>query len=85
VLLAEGGGGPDTGVAPLLLLPDPHTAERDQKNEPSGEWSKKGRGGASPLEAPPPAREALSGYDCLPQVMVSSRRSKVEICGSPMM
>lgn len=30
VLPAEGGGGPDTGVAPLLRLPDPQAAERDQ-------------------------------------------------------
>lgn len=27
VLLTEGGGGPDTGVAPLLRLPDPQAAE----------------------------------------------------------
>lgn len=33
VLLAEGGGGPDTGVAPLLRLPDPQAAERDDEGE----------------------------------------------------
>lgn len=69
VLLAEGGGGPDTGVAPLLLLPDPHTAERDQKDDHKESGAKKGRGGASPLEAPHPARGA-HGYDCLPQAGV---------------
>lgn len=47
VLLAEGGGGPDTGVAPLLLLPDPHAMERDHENgrkeiqsEPERGWCK---------------------------------------------
>ena len=36
VLLAEGGGGPDTGVAPLLRLPDPQAAERDHKDGRKG-------------------------------------------------
>lgn len=31
-VLAEGGGGPDTGVAPLLRLPDPQAAERDHED-----------------------------------------------------
>ena len=36
VLLAEGGGGPDTGVAPLLRLPDPQAAERDHEDGRKG-------------------------------------------------
>lgn len=36
VLLAEGGGGPDTGVAPLLRLPDPQAADRDHEDGRKG-------------------------------------------------
>lgn len=95
VLLAAGGGGPDTGVAPLLRLPDPHAAERDQKDEPIREVEQTVRGRSHPLSlflAPHPGREAR-GYDCPPEVVASPSAIKVPglskmagysfICGKP--
>lgn len=54
VLLAGGGGGPDTGVAPLLRLPDPQATDRDHKDERKGINRELGEIGVSsfPLVAP---------------------------------
>lgn len=67
VLLAEGGGGPDTGVAPLLRLPDPQAAVGPQG------WEKNKSGALEGLGQGPPHTVATEACDSdpLPQMVVS--------------
>lgn len=70
VLPAEGGGGPDTGVAPLLRLPDPQAVERDREDGRKGTNLEPARGRTRSF-LPwilTVAREAR-GSDSLPQLM----------------
>lgn len=56
---AEGAGGPDTGVAPLLRLPDPHAAERGIEGGRSETNSEKGQGSSPHVLTAPYKPEAL--------------------------
>lgn len=54
VLLADGGGGTDTGVAPLLRPPDPQAAERDHEDGRKGTNREPWRGRGKVISTPDP-------------------------------